>query len=353
MSRTSRRIVAAAAALTLSLSLTACGDDSGASGGSPSSGGTKDLGSATIVLGSKVISWAPAYVAVCEGYFKKHGLDVTLTASQQGTTSAIAGMVSGDALSAMTGAPAAISPIREGAPVQLLFGASVGYSVQVVASNKMMKDKGLTANSSLEDRVKALKGETVAILTPGDSIDQLLRFVMPKYGLDPDKDIKMQPLNTYANMFSAMRQGSIGVLAGSPPNGDQAEAQGIGKILFSGDEFKELKKYPYLIGLANTRQLKENPDRYKALVAGFADAMNLMRTTPDKPKPCLQKEFPDVDQKTFDASYEYTVKSLPASPLITEDAFKALTDFAKASGKPVDVDYSKAVAADVVKQAIG
>lgn len=351
MSRTSRRIVAAAAALTLPLSFTACGQDS-SSGGGGSSGGN-DLGSATIVLGSKVISWAPAYVAVCEGFFKKHGLDVELTASQQGTTAAIAGMVSGDALSAMTGAPAAISPIREGAPVQLLFNASLGYSVQVVASNKMLADKGITESSSLADRVKAMKGEVVAILTPGDSIDQLMRFVLPKYGMDPDKDIRMQPLNTYANMFAAMQQGSISVLAGSPPNGDQAEAQGIGKILFSGNELTELKKYPYLIGLANTRQLKENPDRYKALVAGMADAMTLLRNDPDKARPCMRKEFPDVDEKTFDVSYDYTVKSLPPSPLITEDAFKALTEFAKSSGVPVDVDYEKAVVTDVVKQAVG
>lgn len=348
MARTSIRIVAVAATLALPLSITACGQDDG-SGGS----GGGDLGKATIVLGSKVISWAPAYVGVCEGFFKNHGLDVELTASQQGTTSAIAGLVSGDALSAMTGAPAAISPIREGAPVQMLFNASIGYSVQVVASNKMLKDKGITPESSLEDRVKAMKGETVAILNPGDSIDQLMRFVLPKYGMDPDKDIRMLALSTYNNMFAAMKQDNIGVLAGSPPNGNQAESQDIGKILFTGDEFTELKSYPYLIGLANTRQLKENPDRYKALVAGFADAMKLLRTDPDKGKQCLRKEFPDLDDATFEAAYKYTAERVPDSPLITEDAFKALADFAESSGKPVGVDYQKAVTTDVVKQAVG
>lgn len=292
-------------------------------------------------------------MAVCEGFFEKHGLDVTLTASQQGTTAAIAGMVSGDALSAMTGAPAAVSPIRKGAPVQMLFNASHGYGVQVVASNKVMKDKGITSKSSLSDRVKALKGETVAIINPGDSIDQLLRFVLPKYGMNPDKDIRMQALNTYTNMFAAMKQGTVGVLAGSPPNGNQAESQDIGKILFTGDEFQELKNYPYLIGLANTNQLKDSPDRYKALVAGIADAMNLLRTDPDKAKPCMRKEFQDLDQQTFDAAYAYTVKGIPDSPLITEDAFKSLADFAKASGDPLGVDYQKAVTTDVVKQAVG
>ncbi|MPZ79568.1 MAG: hypothetical protein GEV28_03860 [Actinophytocola sp.] len=349
MVRTIRGIGAATAALALVLGLTSCGDEGAADSGS----GTTDLGSATIVLGGKVITWAAAYVAVCENYFTDHGLDVELTVSPQGTTAAIAGLVSGDALSAMTGAPAAVSPIREGAPVQMLFNASRGYGVQVVGSNKLIDATGVTPDSSLEDRVHALRGETVAILNPGDSIDQLLRFVLPKFGMDPDKDIRMLALNNYSNMFAAMKIDKIGGLAGSPPNGNQAESQGIGKILFSGDEFEELTQYPYLVGSANTRELAQNPDKVKALVAGIADAMKLLRDDPDAGKPCLRKEFPDLDAKTFDAAYAYSVKSVPDSPLITPEAFKALSDFADTSGTPLGVDYEKAVAADIVKEAIG
>lgn len=344
-----RRLPVIAAVAALALGLTSCGDDGGSSAGS----GDHDLGKATIVLGGKVITWAPAYVAVCQGYFSDHGLDVNLTVSPQGTTSAIAGLVSGDALASLTGAPPAVAPIREGAPVQMLFNASLGYSVQVVASKKTLAAKHVTKESSLEDRVKALKGETVAILNPGDSIDQLLRFVLPKYGMNPDKDIRMLALNNYSNMFAAMKVDKIGALAGSPPNGNQAESLGIGQILFSGDEFSELKNYPYLVGSANTRELKQNPDRVKALVAGIGDAMKLLRDNPNAGKSCLRKEFGDLDQKTFDAAYDYTVKSVPDSPLITPEVFKSLSDFADASGKPLGVDYQKAVAADIVKSAIG
>lgn len=344
-----RRLPVLVAALALALGLTSCGDDGGAGGGS----GDQDLGKATIVLGGKVITWAPAYVAVCQGYFTDHGLDVDLTVSPQGTTSAIAGLVSGDALAALTGAPPAVAPIREGAPVQMLFNANLGYSVQVVGSAKMLAKKHITKDASLEDRVKALRGETVAILNPGDSIDQLLRFVLPKYGMDPDKDIRMLALNNYQNMFAAMKIDKIGVLAGSPPNGNQAESQGIGQILFSGNEFTELKQYPYLVGSANTRELKSNPDRVKALVAGIDDAMRLLRDDPDAAKPCLRKEFGDLDDKTFDAAYADTVASVPDSPLITPEVFQALSDFADASGHPLGVDYEKAVAADIVKESVG
>lgn len=350
MARTIRGIGAATAALALVLGLASCG---GEEEPADSGAGPTDLGSATIVLGGKVITWAAAYVAVCENFFDDHGLDVELTVSPQGTTAAIAGLVSGDALSAMTGAPAAVSPIREGAPVQMLFNASLGYGAQVVASAKVIEKKGITPDSSLEDRVHALRGETIGILNPGDSLDQLLRFVLPKFGMDPDKDITMLALSNYANMFAAMKIDKIGGLAGSPPNGNRAESEGLGTILFSGDDFEQIAQYPYLVGSANTREIAENPERIKALVAGIADAMKLLRDDPDAGKPCMRKEFPDLDQKTFDAAYAYTVNAIPDSPLITPEVFKSLSDFADTNGAPLGVDYEKAVAADIVKDAIG
>lgn len=354
LTRTASRGRLSLLAIAIMLALVACGGGNEPSGSSsPSSGGVKDLGSAKIVLGGKVITWAPAYVAVCQGFFKDHGLNVELNVSPQGTTAAIAGVVSGEAISAMTGASAGVNPIREGAPLQLLFNASKGYGVQVVASNAWLQKTGVTSDSPLEARVKALKGAKVAILNPGDSIEQLLRYVLPKYGMNPDKDITMVALNSYGPMFAAMKINQIQVLAGSPPNGQQAESQKLGKILFSGNEFEGLTNYPYLVGSANTREIKDNPDRVKALVAGIDDAMKFLHANPDGGKDCLRKQFPDLDQATFDSAYEFAVSTVPDSPLITPEIYKELEDFASASKKPLGVDYQKAVAADLVKEAIG
>jgi ABC-type nitrate/sulfonate/bicarbonate transport system substrate-binding protein len=126
----------------------------------------------------------------------------------------------------------------------------------------------------------------------------------------------------------------------------------VGKILFSGNEFPGLDNYPYLVGSANTREISQNPDRIKALVAGMADAMKLLRENPDSAKDCIRKEFPDLDQATFDSAYKFAASTVPTTPLITKEAFKSLTDFSEASGKPVGVTYEKAVASDIVKSAL-
>jgi NitT/TauT family transport system substrate-binding protein len=347
----STRFRAAAVLLVGALAVASCGGDDNSS--SAGSSGAADFGKATIVLGGKVITWAPAFVAICEGTFTKHGLDVELSVSPQGTTAAIAGLVSGEVLSAMTGAPAAVSPVREGAPIQLIFSASLGYGVQIVGSNALLERTGITESSTLEQKVKALQGEKVAILNPGDSVDQLLRYVLPKYGMDPDKDITMVALNSYAPMFAAMKINNIGALGGSPPNGQAAETQQLGKILFSGDEFPGLEKYPYLVGSANTREIRKNPDKIKALVAGMGDAMKILRDDPASVKECLRKEFPDLDQATFDSAYDYAVKGVPQTPAITSDVYNALSGFADESGNPLGVDYEKAVNQEIAKAAGG
>lgn len=313
----------------------------------------QDLGSATIVLGGRVITWAPAYVAVCEGTFEDEGLDVELTVSEQGTASAISALVAGDVLSAMTGGSAAVNPVREGAPVQLLFNASVGHGVQLVASEEMLERKGVAVDAPLEERVRALEGETIAILNPGDSVDQFVRYLLRQNGMNPDEVVTLQALSNYSNMFAAMRNNQIGVLGGSPPNGNQAEVEGLGQIFISANEVAGLDTYPYLIGSANTGDLENEPDRVRALVRGIAAAMDIIRESPDVAEACMREEFSELDDATFASAWETTLSTLPESPLISEEAYQALEDFAEDSGTPLGVSYEEAVASDFVTEALG
>lgn len=338
------------------LALAGCGggdEDEPAAGETGESGAPADLGSATIVLGGKVITWLAPYVGVCEGLFSNYGLDVEVVPSEQGTTSAIAGLVSGDVLSAGTGATAMTNAVREGAPIQMLFNASIGYGVQVIMSNDFLDSSGASPDDSLEDRVQALEGARIAILNPGDSIDQLLRFLLPEYGLDPDTDVTITALSNYSNMIAALSQGDIDVMAGSPPNGDQVEQQGFGEILFSGNEVEGLDDYPYLVGSANVQAIEgDEREAIKALVKGIADTLDLLREDPDAGRECMQEQFPDLDDATFEASYEFSVQSLPESPLITEDIYQSLLDFAEESGAPIEVSYEDAVNVEIVEEAL-
>lgn len=311
------------------------------------------LGEATIMLGGKVITWAPTWVAVCEGFFEDHGLTVTVTPSEGGTTPAIAALVSGEILSAMTGSAAGIGPIREGAPVKIAIVASEGYGVQLTASNEWIESSGVSPDDPLEDRVKALEGARVAINNPGGSVQALLNWALPRYDLDPDTDITQISIGDYPAMLGAMSQGEIDVFGASPPWGSQANSQGIGEVFINANEFEGLDTLPYLTADVNENDIENNPERVIALIRGMADAMEFLRENPEGGKECIREQFPDLDDASFDDTYAFAMSTIPDSPAITPERWAALEEFAEFSGSPLGVAYEDAVPVDILEEALG
>lgn len=312
----------------------------------------EDLGDATIMLGGKVITWAPTYVAVCEGFFQDHGLNVTVTPSEGGTTPAIAALVSGDIIAAMTGSSAGVGPIREGAPVKIAIVASEGYGVQLTASNDWIESSGVSPDDSLEDRMEALRGANIAINNPGGSVQALLNFALPQFDLDPDADIMQTSLGDYPTMIAALSQGTVDVFGGSPPWGSQAAAQGIGEVFINGNEFEGLDTLPYLTADFNVNDIENNPERVIAVIRGMADAMDFLRENPDGGRECMRAEFPDLDEASFNDAYDFAMTTIPDSPAITPERWAALEAFNEFAGAPLGVAYEDAVPVAILEEAL-
>lgn len=329
--------------------LAACG---GGGEAGDSSAGT-DIDKATIMLASKSVSWTPVYAAECAQTFKKHGLDASITVSQQGTTPAVAALISGDVATAFLGVTSATQPMQSNHDIQLLMRTNVGYTVQFVMSEEWLAKKGVTSESSLSDKVNALRSARFGHYNPGDSVEQLVDYVLPKYGVDPDKDITLVSLNNNPSIFAALKAGSVDAFAASAPAGDQAVAAGVGKVVFNATDVPGLDTFPYLVGIVTRDTVSEHPEVVKAIVNGIADAQDTLKRDPESLKDCIRAKFSDVDDESFDAAYAAATnpKTIPTSPLITPDIFKTITDFASGIGKPVELGYDEAVASDIVKEA--
>lgn len=306
----------------------------------------------TILLGGKVITWGPAYCASLLNYFAQQNLDITLTVSSQGAAAAMAALVSGDAVSAMTGAPAAVSPIRAGAAVKLLFVASGAYGAQLSVSNKWIAKTGVGPDAPLAQRVQALKGAKLGIYNPGGSVDQLWRYLLPKYGLNPDTDVQLVAMQNAQGQFAAMANGQIDGMGASPPYGARVEQQGFGKIYIQPTEIPGLAKYPYLVGSANDSMIQQHPEVIKGIVKAVSEGLQSLKTNPNECKPLLRKEFAETDDASFEAGWQAMLSFLPDTVVITQDYYNSLVAFAQAQGKPLDIPYSQLVASDIANQAV-
>ena len=160
-------------------------------------------------------------IAVNQGYYKKHGLDVEIIKTN--TTAAVQAMLAGKMQMATgAGAAAFVTATLEGAPPFVLVGSWVN-----VFPYKVMAHKGIK-------KIEDLKGKTGHVGAPFGTIpDTALRFALNRLKIDPEKDVKLvQHSNADpASILAAMEKGEVqfGILA--PPFDLIAEKRGYEMLL--------------------------------------------------------------------------------------------------------------------------
>lgn len=160
-------------------------------------------------------------IAVNQGLYKKHGLDVEIIKTN--TTAAVQAMLA-NKMQMATGAGMAafITANLEGAPGFTLVGSWVN-----VFPYKIMAQKGIR-------KVEDLKGKTGHVGAPFGTIpDTALRFALNRLKIDAEKDVKLvQHSNADpASILAAMEKGEVqfGILA--PPFDLIAEKRGYEMLL--------------------------------------------------------------------------------------------------------------------------
>jgi len=160
-------------------------------------------------------------IAVKEGLYKKHGLDVEILKTN--TTAAVQAMLAGKMqIATGAGAAAFVTATLEGAPPFILVASWVN-----VFPYKIMAQKGIK-------KIEDLRGKTGHVGAPFGTIpDTALRFALTRLKLDPEKDVKLvQHANADpASILAAMEKGEVqfGILA--PPFDLVAERRGYEMLL--------------------------------------------------------------------------------------------------------------------------
>jgi NitT/TauT family transport system substrate-binding protein len=160
-------------------------------------------------------------IAVNQGFYKKHGLDVEIIKTN--TTAAVQAMLAGKMqLATGAGAAAFVTATLEGAPPFVLVASWVN-----VFPYKIMAHKGIK-------KIEDLRGKTGHVGAPFGTIpDTALRFALNRLKIDSEKDVKLiqHPNADPASILAAMEKGEVqfGILA--PPFDLIAEKRGYEMLL--------------------------------------------------------------------------------------------------------------------------
>ncbi len=148
-----------------------------------------DLPKLIVAHPSESLAFLPFYVARDKQFFDKAGVSVDLITV--GASNFYPALFSGqtDAVHSNLSMPMTLR--QRGQTVTTIGVFGVNFQTQFVISRRLAESAGIKANTPLLDKLKALKGRTIAVTGQGAGTDQQLRFLLSKAGLDYQKDVNV------------------------------------------------------------------------------------------------------------------------------------------------------------------
>ncbi|HEY8450133.1 MAG TPA: ABC transporter substrate-binding protein, partial [Bacillota bacterium] len=195
------------------------------------------------------------------------------------------------------------------------------YTLVLVVGNEVLEATGVTAESSLADKMKALAeyGAKIGISDVGASTDLFVRHLCSQTGVDCDNDLELIPLGSASARSAAFQQRQVDGVVHSPPASDRDALSYNGTNFVSGPrgDVPSLSGYLYVSMGTTERLIEQNREQLLAFLRATGKAIKFVHAFPDEAR-ALAKAYaaPDLDDETFTAAWETMLPALPKDLVI-------------------------------------
>ncbi len=222
----------------------------------------------------------PVYVAIDNGYFEKHGIQVEMLGDTLAGPTAIQAVASGRAEAGLSSIPAIINANSAGLPivgVTDIQSALPGAPLEVYF---VRRDSGI---ETLDD----LRGKKFAVNLWKSSFHYTALMHLANNQISEEAvEFVLMP---FADQVTALDAGSVDVIGLMEPYISQARA-------IYGDNYVELFNAEDVFGqkqftlhFVNRIWARENPEQARAFVAGIVDAIAWIEAHPEEARPIIAK----------------------------------------------------------------
>jgi len=236
------------------------------------------------------------YLAKEAGYFEKHGLLVDPVYVASGTKVAQA-VIAGEFPIALAGGTVVNANLAGGDIA--IFGGLVNVPSFYVVVHPSIK------------RPEDLKGKTIGITTFGSSTDFSIRYLIKKWGMEPDKDIRVLQMGGQPQIVAAMVAGAVqgGVL--SSPSDFKAKKAGFQLLV----DFKTVGlDYP-TVSLVSTRSfIKKDPQTVRRFLMAYSEATERLYRDKELTMKVIGKYTKTEDREALESGYTFATTFIERPP---------------------------------------
>ena len=277
------------------------------------SGLAQSMKTVTMVRTTGSIGMVPLEFSVNRGFFKKQGHDVQLITVRQSDV-IIAATVAGE-LNFMDIIPTAILASVRGLPIR---------TIAVVLKRAPYV---LIGQSNLRSAAE-LKGKKIGVSSVGGMSAYLVREILVRNGLNPDRDVTFLAIGGTSARSAALFGGTIDAALVVAPDNYPLESKGYRRLLLASDYVN----YPLSGVAASVDFLAKNKAVAVSFLKGLMEGAKFARENKSDSVAFI-KDYLKVPDDEAEKSYDFLIKEMPQD-LIPEDAvIRAGIDFAKSALK--------------------
>jgi NitT/TauT family transport system substrate-binding protein len=248
-----------------------------------SSGATDKL---RIGYGAPSVTMAPLWIAQEGKVFSRNGLEVEVLYLESALVqrALIAGEIQ---LGEMTGALLS-APRLQGADVVMVLGFVDRLLFRLVARPDV-KTAAL------------LKGKRIGTSRFGAALDRAARLLLPKLGINPDKDVIFVQIGSEATLLTALLGKVVDATLLQPPRFGKAVDAGF-NVLANLEEMNIPFQHTGLV--TTQRFVGKNPEIARRVVKSFVDGIHIMRTNPEMAKKAINRHMRLNDERELEETYQ-------------------------------------------------
>ncbi len=200
------------------------------------------------VAGTPNITSFVYHVGKEKGFYREEGIE--LQPIMAGMLQGIQGLIGGSFdYSQMLGQGG--SAIMRGAPLKIVMAFDTRPSWFLLGTKNM---------KSIQD----LKGKQLAVSSFGAALDQMTRELLPRFGLEPMRDVILRAIEPPPNRLAALLSGAVDAAVLTHPETIIARRQGFNELIFFGDHIEFVSAGV----VATEKNISQRPDFVRRFIRG-------------------------------------------------------------------------------------
>lgn len=255
---------------------------------------------------SQVNVWVP----LDTGFFKKQGLDVELVYIS-GAPVGAAALMSGEVAISQGGVTGSITSNLKGSGTYIILGGADRFPYQLVAQPSIKQ-------------ISELKGKRFAVSRIGSADHTATMFVLPKLGIQPDKEINIVQVGSVPLRFAALVNGSVQAALLIPP--ETVKARELGYRILSN--FADIEIHYQQNGVYTTRAfINKRPDILRRFATAYSEGNHYIHTNAEGTQKIMRKYLQGDEKAIREAYIEVVLKATPKIPYPSKPGIQTLIDF--------------------------